>query len=163
MADPTIIPVFAIPEHPGFPSGHACASGATASVLSYLLPSDAGSFAAMSQDAGNSTFYAAIHTMFDVAQGFVLGQQVGQQVVQHAQTDERTIHIHAETSTYSNHRVCVSELVPRREQIYPIQPRFRHCGSGQQLDPCLINPWGIVASPSSPFWISANGTGLATL
>jgi membrane-associated phospholipid phosphatase len=87
MADPTIIPVFAIPQHPGFPSGHGCASGATASVMSYLFPSDAVSFAAMSQDAGNSTFYAAIHTMFDVSQGFVLGQQVGQQVVQHAQTD----------------------------------------------------------------------------
>jgi membrane-associated phospholipid phosphatase len=87
MADPTIIPVFALPQHPGFPSGHACASGATASVMSYLFPGDASSFAAMSQDAGNSTFYAAIHTMFDVAQGFVLGQLVGQQVVQHAQND----------------------------------------------------------------------------
>jgi membrane-associated phospholipid phosphatase len=87
MADTTIIPVFALPQHPGFPSGHACASGATAAVMSYLFPSDAQSFAAMSLDAGNSTFYAAIHTMFDVAQGFALGQQTGQQVVQHAQTD----------------------------------------------------------------------------
>jgi hypothetical protein len=41
----------------------------------------------MSLDAGNSTFDAAIHTMFDVSQGFVLGGQVGQQVVQRAQTD----------------------------------------------------------------------------
>jgi membrane-associated phospholipid phosphatase len=87
MADATIIPVFALPQHPGFPSGHACASGATAAVMSYLFPTDAQSFAAMSLDAGNSTFYAAIHTMFDVAQGFALGQQTGQQVVQHAQTD----------------------------------------------------------------------------
>jgi hypothetical protein len=87
MADPTITPVFALPQHPGFPSGHACASGAASEVMSYLFPGDAPAFAAMSQDAGNSTFYAAIHTMFDVAQGFVLGQQVGQQVVQHAQSD----------------------------------------------------------------------------
>ena len=36
-------------------------------------------------------------------------------------------------------------------------------GMADQLDPCLINPWGIVASPTSPFWISANGTGLSTL
>jgi uncharacterized protein (TIGR03118 family) len=36
-------------------------------------------------------------------------------------------------------------------------------GTADQLDPCLINPWGIVASPTSPFWISANGTGLSTL
>jgi hypothetical protein len=87
MADPAIAPVFALPQHPGFPSGHACASGATSAVMSYLFPSDATSFAAMSLDAGNSTFYAAIHTMFDVAQGFTLGGQVGQQVVRRAQTD----------------------------------------------------------------------------
>src|ERR1700692_4981729 len=36
-------------------------------------------------------------------------------------------------------------------------------GLADKLDPCLINPWGIVASPTSPFWISANGTGLSTL
>ncbi len=87
MADSTITPVFALPQHPGFPSGHACASGATAAVMSYLFPGDAPSFAAMSLDAGNSTFYAAIHTMFDVSQGFALGQQTGQQVVQRAQAD----------------------------------------------------------------------------
>jgi membrane-associated phospholipid phosphatase len=87
MADPTIVPLFALPQHPGYPSGHACASGATAAVMSYLFPADARSFTAMSLDAGNSTFYAAIHSMFDVEQGFVLGQQTGQQVVRHAQTD----------------------------------------------------------------------------
>jgi membrane-associated phospholipid phosphatase len=87
MADPTIVPVFALPQHPGFPSGHACASGATAAVMTYLFPADAASFAAMSLDAGNSTFYAAIHSMFDVSQAFVLGQQTGQQVVHYAQTD----------------------------------------------------------------------------
>jgi len=36
-------------------------------------------------------------------------------------------------------------------------------GMADQLDPCLVNPWGIVASPTSPFWVSANGTGLSTL
>jgi membrane-associated phospholipid phosphatase len=87
MADPTITPVFALPQHPGFPSGHACASGATSAVMTYLFPSDAAALAAMSLDAGNSTFYAAIHSMFDVAQGFTLGGQVGQQVVHRAQTD----------------------------------------------------------------------------
>jgi uncharacterized protein (TIGR03118 family) len=30
-------------------------------------------------------------------------------------------------------------------------------------DPDLVNPWGIAFSPTSPFWISDNGTGLATL
>ena len=87
MADPTIVPLFALPQHPGFPSGHACASGAASAVLSYLFPNDAQSFSAMAQDAGNSTFYALIHSMYDVAQGFMQGGQVGQSVVKRAQTD----------------------------------------------------------------------------
>ena len=30
-------------------------------------------------------------------------------------------------------------------------------------DPDLINPWGISMSGTSPFWVSDNGTGKATL
>lgn len=30
-------------------------------------------------------------------------------------------------------------------------------------DPHLINPWGMAASSTSPFWVSDNGTGLSTL
>jgi len=33
----------------------------------------------------------------------------------------------------------------------------------QQTDPNLINPWGVSYSPTSPFWISDNGTGLASI
>jgi len=36
-------------------------------------------------------------------------------------------------------------------------------GMADRIDPCLINPWGIVATATSPFWISDNGTGLSTL
>lgn len=32
-----------------------------------------------------------------------------------------------------------------------------------QTDPNLINPWGISESPTSPFWISDNGSGLASI
>jgi len=79
--------VFGLPQHPGFPSGHACASGAASAVLSALFPNDAAAFAAMALDAGNSTFYAAIHTQFDVEQGLLLGSQTGQQVMHRAETD----------------------------------------------------------------------------
>jgi uncharacterized protein (TIGR03118 family) len=30
-------------------------------------------------------------------------------------------------------------------------------------DPSLVNPWGLSSSPTSPWWVSDNGTGLATL
>ncbi len=31
------------------------------------------------------------------------------------------------------------------------------------IDPSLVNPWGMSSSPTSPFWVSDNATGLATL
>src|SRR5262245_6196426 len=36
-------------------------------------------------------------------------------------------------------------------------------GVAQNLDPHLVNPWGIAESAGSPFWVSDNGTGLSTL
>jgi uncharacterized protein (TIGR03118 family) len=30
-------------------------------------------------------------------------------------------------------------------------------------DPDLVNPWGIASSPTGPFWVSDNGTGVATV
>jgi uncharacterized protein (TIGR03118 family) len=36
-------------------------------------------------------------------------------------------------------------------------------GVANTTDPNLVNPWGIVASSSSAFWIADNGTGLSTL
>src|SRR6516165_10740111 len=36
-------------------------------------------------------------------------------------------------------------------------------GVANATDPNLSNPWGIVASATSPFWIADNATGLSTL
>jgi uncharacterized protein (TIGR03118 family) len=36
-------------------------------------------------------------------------------------------------------------------------------GVANTTDPNLVNPWGIVASSGSPFWINDNGAGLSTL
>jgi uncharacterized protein (TIGR03118 family) len=36
-------------------------------------------------------------------------------------------------------------------------------GKAHITDPNLVNPWGISYSPTSPFWVSDNGTGLSTL
>lgn len=87
QADATIVPLFANPQHPGYPSGHACASGASAAVMSYLFPADANALNRLASDAGNSTFDALIHTQLDVSAGLALGQEVGQQVVARARTD----------------------------------------------------------------------------
>src|SRR5262245_30448960 len=36
-------------------------------------------------------------------------------------------------------------------------------GVATNLDPHLVNPWGISESTTSAFWVSDNGTGLSTL
>jgi uncharacterized protein (TIGR03118 family) len=36
-------------------------------------------------------------------------------------------------------------------------------GMAAVTDPNLVNPWGISSSPTSPFWVSDNGMGVATL
>jgi uncharacterized protein (TIGR03118 family) len=36
-------------------------------------------------------------------------------------------------------------------------------GLAKLTDPSLVNAWGIAESPTSPFWIADNGTGLATI
>ncbi len=35
--------------------------------------------------------------------------------------------------------------------------------TADHVDPNLVNPWGIAESGGSPFWVSENGTGLATV
>jgi membrane-associated phospholipid phosphatase len=87
QADPTISPVLANPQHPGYPSGHACASGASAAIMSALFPDDTRLFTSMASDAGNSTFDAGIHTQLDVRDGLKLGTQVGQKIAARALAD----------------------------------------------------------------------------
>jgi len=82
-----LFPCSRFPQHPGYPSGHACASGASAAVMSYLFPDDAAAFQGMAMDAGTSTFDALIHTQLDVSTGLTLGSQVGRQLITRAQND----------------------------------------------------------------------------
>ena len=52
---------------------------------------------------------------------------------------------------------CVGNRVPANELVSDIP------GLAKITDPDLVNAWGISESPTSPFWISDNGTGLSTL
>jgi uncharacterized protein (TIGR03118 family) len=36
-------------------------------------------------------------------------------------------------------------------------------GAARHTDPLIVNAWGLVRAPSSPFWVSDNGSGWATL
>jgi uncharacterized protein (TIGR03118 family) len=49
--------------------------------------------------------------------------------------------------------VFVAPLVTDDDSIHP----------GQITDPALVNPWGVSYGPTTPFWVSDNGSGMATL
>jgi membrane-associated phospholipid phosphatase len=87
MVDDSIVTLFPNPQHPGYPSGHACASGGVAAVLGYLFPAEAQSFSDRALQAGTSTFDAGIHNQLDVSTGLALGQAVGQAVTTLASND----------------------------------------------------------------------------
>src|SRR5205807_10098505 len=56
-------------------------------------------------------------------------------------------------------------LLPRppRPPLFPYTTLFRSSPTAANIDPNLVNPWGMSRSSGSPWWISDNGTSLATL
>jgi len=75
-ADPAITTPIGRPNHPSYPSSHACSSAAAASVLAALFPADAAQLDAMADEAGESRLYAGIHYRFDKNAGLRIGRQV---------------------------------------------------------------------------------------
>ena len=75
-ADPAITTPIARPQHPSYPSNHACVSGTSAYVLGALFPADAHRLAALADEAGESRLYAGIHYRFDKDAGLHIARQV---------------------------------------------------------------------------------------
>jgi uncharacterized protein (TIGR03118 family) len=48
-------------------------------------------------------------------------------------------------------------------QHYRKTALVRNTGTAKFIDPQLVNPWGLVYGPGSPFWIGDEGSGLSTL
>jgi membrane-associated phospholipid phosphatase len=88
QVDASIQTLFATPAHPGFPSGHACASGAAADVLATVFPDMAAQFSSRAKEAGLSTFFAGIHYQNDVDQGLALGAAVAKKVLERARLSQ---------------------------------------------------------------------------
>ena len=77
QADPAIQPVFPTPNHPSYPSAHACISGAASTVLSAQFPSEKGELTALAEEGALSRLFAGIHYRFDNETGLTLGRRVG--------------------------------------------------------------------------------------
>jgi membrane-associated phospholipid phosphatase len=74
QADSRIVTVFNAPNHPSYPSGHSCHSGASTGVLTAEFPSERARLAAMAEEASLSRLYAGIHYRFDMVAGLALGR-----------------------------------------------------------------------------------------
>ncbi len=85
--DSTYKPLIFTPNFPGYPSGHATLSGATATVLGYLFPAEAGRLQKMAQECAQSRFDGGIHFKTDNDVGLDLGRKVGEEVVKWAGRD----------------------------------------------------------------------------
>ena len=74
--DPTILPVFPVPNHPSYPSNHATFSTARSEILAYLFPTRAPAARALGKESGDSRVWAGIHYPMDIAAGANMGRSV---------------------------------------------------------------------------------------
>jgi membrane-associated phospholipid phosphatase len=80
--DSTYKSLLQTPPFPGYPSGHAMGTSASAAVLSYFFPADAKQFEKMAKECADSRFYAGIHFRTDNEVGTQMGKEVGQYIVE---------------------------------------------------------------------------------
>ncbi len=85
--DPSLPTALPVPDSPSYPSEHAAAAQAAATVLAHFLPAEAGVFQTMAEQAGWSRVRAGLQYPSDYHAGLDLGRQVGEQVIAKANLD----------------------------------------------------------------------------
>jgi membrane-associated phospholipid phosphatase len=81
QVDPLINLPVGLPNHPSYPSGHSCITGAYATVLKSLFPEESVNLQAMIEEAGLARIYGGLHYRFDLLAGRELGRQVAEFVL----------------------------------------------------------------------------------
>jgi membrane-associated phospholipid phosphatase len=87
QVDHTLQTELPVPNSPSYPSEHAAAAQAAATVLAHFLPAEAQSFQTMAEQAGLSRVLAGLQYPSDNTAGLALGRRVAEQVIAQAQTD----------------------------------------------------------------------------
>jgi membrane-associated phospholipid phosphatase len=85
--DPAIVPLFAVPNFPSYPSNHSTFSAARSEILAYLFPERADFIRAVGKEAGDSRIWAGIHYQMDNLAGVNLGKSVAGVFVDWAEND----------------------------------------------------------------------------
>ena len=76
-----------VPNSPSYPSEHAAAAQAAATVLAHFLPLEAASFQAMAEEAAWSRVQAGLQYPSDYQAGLALGKKVAEEVIKQANAD----------------------------------------------------------------------------
>jgi PAP2 superfamily len=76
QVDPGIRLTIGLPNHPSYPSNHACVSGAIGLILDQQFRDQGSRYFAMARQAGESRIYSGIHYRFDVDDGYVIARKV---------------------------------------------------------------------------------------
>ncbi len=75
----------------------------------------------------------------------------------------RTIHASIKTALLILAALSFSRAVVRADSYSQTNFQSDIAGVAQHVDPNLVNPWGMAASPNGTIWVSDNGTGVSTL
>jgi len=82
QADPTIVPLVALPNYPSYPSGLSGGGGVMTEVLAYFFPQEAGRLRQMAEAAAVSRMYGGVHFRSDNEAGLQLGRRMAELAIQ---------------------------------------------------------------------------------
>jgi hypothetical protein len=83
MVDPLITLAVPMPNHPSYPSGHACLTSAFMAALGALFPSEAPRLNHVADQAALSRVVGGLHYPFDGSTGLAIGREVAPWAVAH--------------------------------------------------------------------------------
>ena len=85
--DPSIKTLTGLPNFPSYTSGHSTFSGAAATILGYIFPSESINLEAKAREASLSRLYGGIHYRMDCDEGLKCGNSIGRLAIERAKTD----------------------------------------------------------------------------
>lgn len=79
--DPDFIPYLTTPKHPTYPSGHSVFAGCFEGIASYYFPSEKEKIHALAEECSISRIYAGVHFLPDLDNGFELGLDIANKII----------------------------------------------------------------------------------
>jgi membrane-associated phospholipid phosphatase len=85
MADPTIVPLITVPNHPAYVSNAAIITSAVAELVGTMFPEEAAQWQYLGEEAGLARIYAGIHYPSDERAGNQMGKSIAALAIQRDQ------------------------------------------------------------------------------